>query len=102
MATVRDIEKQFMKASDMASEFVETEARRILREHPALHEFVMAMGIWSFTTREGESYMPGFYTTPKYIKNSRLAKFIFQWDEYLKITGEPMRFTADGPTIRNW
>ena len=28
-------------------------------------------------------------------------EFISEWDEYLKLTGEPMRFTADGPKIRS-
>lgn len=96
------VELYYQKASDAASAFVESQARSILRKHSSLHEFVMGMGMWSFTTREGDSHLPGFYTTPKYINNSRLAKFIHEWDAYLKITGEPMRFTADGPTIREW
>lgn len=102
MTTAKEVREHYDKASEAASAFVEQEARAILCKHRNLHEFVMGMGIWSFTTKNGDSHLPGFHTTPRYITNSRLAKFIFEWDSYLKITGEPMRFTADGPTVREW
>lgn len=102
MITPKQIETYYDQASADASAFVEQEARALLHKHPCLQEFVMGMGLWSFSTQSGESHLPGFYTTPKYITNSRLGKFINQWDEYLKITGEPMRFTADGPVVREW
>lgn len=64
----------------------------------------MAMGIWTFTLQkaDAEDEHPTVYDEPRYIANSRLARFINKWDEYLKITGEPMRFTADGPVVREW
>lgn len=110
MRTMRekDIESLYLEAADNASVFVEEQARAILKKHPNLHEFVMAMGGWFFTVKKSQhgSLLPGehavLHDNPSYIKNSRLANFIAEWDEYLKITGEPMRFTADGPTVRNW
>lgn len=104
MATKKEIETHYMKASDAASELVEQEARRILRKHLNLHEFVMGMGSWFFTLKKGDSTdeHPFVYDEPRYIAKSKLARFISKWDEYLKITGEPMRFTADGPTVREW
>lgn len=104
----KEIENLYVKASDNASVFVEEQARAILKKHPNLHEFVMAMGSWFFTTKRSKdrTLLPGehavLHDEPSYIKNSRLASFIAEWDEYLKITGEPMRFTADGPVVRNW
>jgi hypothetical protein len=104
----KEIEKLYFDAGDKAAVFVEEQARAILRKHPSLHEFTMAMGTWFFTVKRSKdrSLLPGehavLHDPPSYIKNSRLASFILKWDEYLKITGEPMRFTADGPVVRDW
>lgn len=102
----------YQQASEAASALVEEQARAILRKHPNLHEFVMAMGGWFFTAKKSQdrSLLPGEhamihptdYHAPRYITNSRLANFITEWDPYLKVTGEPMRFTADGPVVREW
>lgn len=112
MANEKEIERHYKEAENLASEFVEAQARAILRKHPHLHEFVMAMGTWFFTKRKSRdrSLLPGEhaiisptdYGAPKYIAEGRLARFVYEWDEYLKITGEPMRFTADGPVVREW
>jgi hypothetical protein len=103
----------YNKASQFASEFVEQEARKILVEHPELDEFVMAMGTWFFKWKIGATDNQGIVIeewmdqnvqegSVPFIKESVLAEFIANWDEYLKITGEPMRFTATGPVVRNW
>jgi hypothetical protein len=106
------VEEHYMLASTEAALFVEEHARLILQRHPCLHEFVMAMGTWFFTKKkshsrslvpgEHEMVHPTDYDAPKYIAKGKLARFINEWDEYLKITGEPMRFTADGPVVREW
>jgi hypothetical protein len=94
----------YQLASESASCFVEKEARDILSKHRNLHEFVMGMGVWCFTLKKGdaEDPHPTINDEPRYIAKSRLARFISKWDGYLKITGEPMRFTVDGPVVRNW
>lgn len=102
--SVKDVKEHYQKASDAASAFVEQEARAILRKHSNLREFVMAMGGWFFTLKKADATdeHPVLNDQPRYIAKSKLAHFITEWDEYLKITGEPMRFTADGPVVRNW
>jgi len=90
---------------------VEKLARKILRDHPHLDEFVMAMGTFFFTDKKGNSIatwdsklMPNYeyrtFDTRKYFKP--LNDFITEWDPVLKITGEPMRFTATSPIKTNW
>lgn len=102
------IARHFKEAEKLASEFVEEQARAILRKHSHLHEFVIAMGAWFFTLKRSDdrTLLPGehavLHDPPRYISESRLARFISEWDCYLKITGEPMRFTADGPVVREW
>lgn len=105
------IRGHYYKACEMASSKVEQMARTILRNHPHLDEFIMAMGSYSFTTKTGgnidpissrmnSSYNYVYYDTHKYLKP--LNDFIGEWDQYLKITGEPMRFTATGKKITDW
>lgn len=104
MITAKEVEALHLQASEAASAFVEQEARAILRGHSNLHEFIMGMGIWCFTLvkADGSDDHPTINDEPRYVSHSRLARFISKWDEYLKITGEPMRFTADGPVVREW
>lgn len=101
------------KTGPIASRFVEQEARTILRQHPNLNEFVMGMGHAFFTRKIGSRDSTGVVVTedfdviqeddaPHYIKNSPLMRFIEEWDTDLCITGEPMRFTANGRVVRNW
>lgn len=103
----------YMKASKCASEYVEQEARKILVEHPELNEFVMAMGSWHFSWKVGatddkgiviEEYMNNVILDGEieFIDDSDLAYFMAEWDSVLKITGEPMRFTAKGKMRRDW
>ena len=87
----------YLKAHDMAMATVEKKARAILSKHPNLDEFIMAMGRWNFTYKtESDSY----YGQPKYMKG--LDKFINEWDDVLKLTGDPVRFTAIGETRKDW
>ena len=91
---------------------IERLARAILRKKAQLHEFVMAMGTWFFTNHAGkvvehevEHYNP--VSTSPYSHTPRrwvapLWEFIQEWDEDLHLTGDPMRFTAEGPVITEW
>jgi hypothetical protein len=89
------IERLHAKASEIASSEVIRLARKILRSDKTLDEFVMGMGTWFFVDRYGRSWgeLPQF---------KELKDFINKWDKDIRITGEPMRFTADGDIIRNW
>lgn len=100
---VKEIESLYMQAFESAIELVELEARNILRKNKSLDEFVMAMGSASFTTKKKKG--TPYYDIVDLGKNpsfKRLNDFINQWDSYLKITGEAMRFTANGPKITDW
>lgn len=100
--TSASVRRHYEAAQSQALKIVEAKARAILRKHPNLTEFVMSMGLWSFVAANGDSHLPGFYTTPKYINDSSLTTFICDWDKYLKLTGCPMRFTATGKKITDW
>lgn len=98
-------------AVSLALKEVEKEARKILFEHSRYKEFIMAMGSCFFTTAEkGETvdllrqvYRNGGYSyelTYRYF--GQLQKIFDEWNPYLKLTGEPMRFTATGKMIKDW
>lgn len=104
------IEKHYQKACELAEEKVEKLARKILLKNPELHEFVMAMGDWFFTLKaqpedeENNAIKEGEIcwdvdSDPRF---TEISNFIMEWDEYLKLTGIPMRFTATGPKITDW
>lgn len=97
MPTQKDIRKQYEQVCETATQVVEEQARKILREHPNLDEFVMGMGSWFFTDKEGNNLDE---TDRAYLKP--FAEIFYEWDEYLKISGEPMRFTASGKKVTNW
>lgn len=108
LGTVADY---YEKAGKTASEVVEKMARQILREHPELNEFVMAMGTYFFTYKDGgnldtisskmnSSYNYVYYDTEPFLKP--LNNFISEWDSRLKITGDAMRFTANGIKVTDW
>jgi len=106
------IEYHYNEACKLACEKVERMARGILKRHSHLDEFIMAMGSYFFTAKNGKddlqpitqkmnaSWDYYYVDTVAYLKP--LNDFIGKWDEYLKITGEPMRFTANGPKVTDW
>lgn len=108
LGTVADY---YDKAEKTASEAVEKMARQILREHPELNEFIMGMGTYFFTYKKGgnlhpisskmnSSYNYVYYDTEPFLKP--LNDFIGEWDSRLNITGDGMRFTADGIKVTDW
>lgn len=97
MTKPTEVRRHYDQAVSIALEIVEKRARAILLAHKgSLREFTMSMGMWCFTDLRGD------IVEPVYINNSSLARFIMEWDEYLKLTGSPMRFAATGPKITNW
>ena len=117
------VEKLYFATERKALKIVEQSAKKILQKYSFLDEFIMGMGGWFFTLKRedvgdqnieieidlaGRSYwyLPDVdgcmveQKTPKDVDS--LNKFIDKWDDHLKITGTPMRFTAIGPTIIEW
>lgn len=93
-----EIHGRLMEIDRLALKFVEAEARKILEKHSNLTEFVMGMGAVYFLDENGDI----IYDEPKYIEESNLRKFIDKWDNDLKLSGHPMRFTAKGFVVTNW
>jgi hypothetical protein len=108
----KSINFHYNTARKIALVRVEKLARTILRNHPQYNEFVMAMGTYFFTLKGSDnnvdtitssmnaSYNYVYNDTYKYFKP--LNDFIGEWDKYLKLTGEPMRFTVKGKKVSNW
>lgn len=97
------INRALVRADYLASQEVERLARAILQKHlRTLSEFIMVNGAWYFKNARGEVINDtnlGCLLTEKYYVDF-LA--FMQWDDRLKVTGEPMRFTAYGPKITDW
>jgi hypothetical protein len=73
---------------------VEIIARQHLKENPDLKEFVMGMGTYMFTNKDGDV---------DYKKNNPdLDKLISEWDSYYYLTGEPMRFALNSSIVTDW
>lgn len=104
------IAKHYHAASKLALTLVEKHARQILRDHNKLDEFVMAMGGWFFTYKVGAVDSQGIVIEPgmdRIIHETLdymepVTNIMCEWDDYLKITGEPVRFTAHGTRITHW
>jgi hypothetical protein len=94
----KQIEFHFNKATELALAEVRRLARKILQEHACLDEFIMAMGMATFSVK-GEVESLG---TDERAYLRPLDEFLEVWDDELKLTGEPMRFTAYGPEINEW
>lgn len=91
-----EVDRHYQQARETALKLLERRARGILRRHSSLGEFVMSMGIWGFTYKNGERIDEPFaYMRP-------ISDLISRWDDFLKLTGEPMRFTAKGEITRDW
>lgn len=97
MPTKSDIRKHYNKAVSDALEIVESRAREILCKHSNLDEFIMGMGVWFFTGKDKEHFDDRDLA---YLKP--FAELFYEWDEYLKLTGKPMRFTAYGKKRTDW
>lgn len=91
------ISREYHKLVNIALEYIKYEAKRILLEHPELDEFVMGMGTYFFTDKNKNTIS---LEDLRYANNLNL--FINKWDEYLKLSGVPMRFTATSPVVIIW
>lgn len=98
-ATEADLQEAYDRARRVGLFLVEKHARDVLRDNLMLHEFVMAMGRVFFVDYFDHSVSLDEATGEC---NSPLQCLFDDWDDVLKLTGEPMRFTADGPVRREW
>jgi len=125
---MENINRLMADASDRALYLVKREARRILREDPDLNEFVMAMGSCYFSYKKGGKYDPLSYTEEQLIQMednewnfygaedgilhndlSNAVRFqpeffdmIDDLDADFRISGYPVRFTAEGEELSDW
>jgi hypothetical protein len=112
MTTPQEILNDYWQLSERAERYVETLAREVLTKMPELDEFIMAMGTYFFTYKEGgenfdpiEQYMGKdyrYYTRDANEVVKPLNEFISEWDNRLHLTGHAMRFTVDGPVKTEW
>lgn len=96
---LKEIENHINTAYNLAVEMVEQKARKLLKMHPILHEFTMAMGLAFFNDKMGNAIEP---ESKNYLQQFDDLIHTLEDDFNLKVTGEPMRFTADGPKITEW
>lgn len=98
MKTNRDVSRSYNRAVRLCNQRVELEARKVLLKHLNLKEFIKAMGRWIFTDQKGNIIYDGHLDK----RFKRVERIISRWDEYLKLTGDPVRFTAKGPRVTDW
>lgn len=96
-ALQRDYEHRLAPLNARALAIVEQRARRILRSHNSLVEFVMAMGTAFFVTAAGDTVR-----THERAYMRPLHEFLEEWTDALGLLGQPMRFTADGDVRTDW
>lgn len=102
-AIKREKEQTENRLYRMASRLIETRARKILSAHPSLDEFIMGMGAWMFTRRDSQDDISTVYREyiPAYAES--FTRMMDEFDDMeLKVTGEPMRFTARGSKVTDW
>jgi hypothetical protein len=114
----KQIEKQYEIARQMAVDEMIRLARKVLKEHPHLDECVIAMGTFYFTYKNEEkrkaynntldlqeSYMGADYNyhyRPARAYFVPIIEFLGEWDDVFKLTGEGIRFRAEGEIITDW
>jgi hypothetical protein len=86
------------KATEAALQEIERLARRMLKKYKYMDEFLMAMGGY-FVTRKPDKEILYDLQNKEW---KELESFIDEYDDELKLTGDAMRFTAEGPKITDW
>jgi hypothetical protein len=95
----KEISFHLDRAATLARAEVERLARKLLREHPNLEAFIMAMGLATFSVK-GQADSLALYER-KYFKP--LEDFIVKWDSALGLTGDPMWIEGpDGEIKTEW
>lgn len=123
-ALMKQIDKLYDRASDLAVEAVCYEAREILKNDPNLHEFVMAMGRCFFTIKEGGKYDINSYPDDGSYEEwedsddfvysyhgiidddhgfqKEFFDNVFELNDKFQVMGYPVRFTATSKPVHEW
>jgi hypothetical protein len=122
---LQKINRHWNYASELSSILIEKSAREILKADPNLHEFIMAMGSYFFTAKEGGKYdfntYPNDESFDEYMLNGKgwisddsmimpdtddhfpeFCDMVDDMNEKFSACGEPMRFTANSQIVRKW
>lgn len=95
-AIVLEIEKLQSKAAMLAYKFIEEEARKVMRKHPTVKSFCMAMGRASFYDASGSIDCGRPFVKTFYDKADGL-------DEMFNIYGSPLKIKGkDGEAEYDW
>lgn len=89
----------YRKAATIATKLAVQRARKILKDHPNLDEFIMGMGRWMFTIKGVRDY---HLSSGDRAYFAPLESLLREWDESLHITGYTVRFTATGRPKYDW
>lgn len=92
--------QQYATSSNLALQIVIKHARKILRDNPELKEFTMGMGTWFFVDNDG--HYRDYSNVRLFHDLVAFDDFMCRWDETFKLTGQAVRFTADGPLVTDW
>lgn len=93
----RQIESLLNQASRIGLKEIEKRARKIMRAHSEIKTFILGMGTAAFYNEDG----PMMEEDWPYMKN--LYSFLYEYDEYLKLSGNLMRLNSwDGPVRKDW
>ena len=92
-ASIKDVYAETVRAAVAETE---RRARLVLESHAGIREFCMSMGCWVFSDLNDDEIDRN---DPRL---RSFAGFVDEWDEYLRITGTPVRFTRNGPRITDW
>jgi len=82
------IQSYLDSASEVAIKEVERLARKTMRDNPEITCFIMAMGSASFYDADGPM------CDPNDKRSKELDDFLDKYDQFLRITGYPMRLDS--------
>lgn len=91
------IQSYLDSASEVAIKEVERIARKTMRAYPEITCFCMAMGTAHFYDADGPMCEPNDK------RSKELDDFLDEYDQFLKITGRPMRLDShNGKICTDW
>lgn len=88
-SAIDKIESCYNAAVDVAIAEMQRLAIAVLEENKRLNGFCNGMGVWSFSDKQGHPVQLESVNNSGSI--SEMMDFYNTWDEYLKITGHPLR-----------
>lgn len=95
MVTKNQLDASYKYTFDLAIELLTQTARKVMVDNPKPIEYVQGVGTWFFVTKKGNFETESDACRP-------IFEIMDRYDEYLHLTGHPMRFTKDGSVINDW